>query len=102
MQNSKEVITMEEINKNVDTELDIDALDEASGGVNIIDEVKNLINNRITPEETNAYCKHCGQKVSFVRNERKMGANVSIFVCRNRNCIVFGRERDNLQVEWKK
>ncbi len=93
---------MEEINKNVDTELDIDALDEVSGGVSIIDGLKKLMNNNVIPDENNAFCKHCGQKVSFIGNERRMGANVSLFVCRNRNCIVFGRERDNLQVDWRK
>ena len=91
---------MTDLNHNEDMELDLEALGEVSGGT-IIDEVKKKLIGRVAADDHNAYCKHCGQKVSFVRNERKMGANVSIFVCNNRNCIVFGRERDNLQVKWE-
>ncbi|SEL16983.1 hypothetical protein SAMN02910353_02025 [Ruminococcus sp. YRD2003] len=90
---------MTNINDTEDMELDTEALGEVSGG-GLIDEVKKKLIGTVDADEHNAFCKHCGQKVHFVRSERKMGGNVSIYVCRNRHCIVFGRERTNLQVQW--
>ena len=66
---------MTNINDTEDMELDTEALGEVSGG-GLIDEVKKVLIGKADADEHNAYCKHCGQKVRFVRSERQMGGNV--------------------------
>lgn len=72
-----------------DIELDIEALGEVSGGTGS------------AYGDVIAYCKACNNKLRDLGPRRTNdGGTTNIFICINKKCKEYNKEKNNLQVRW--
>ena len=93
-------------NDNYSQELDLDTLEEVTGGVILghPDVIENTLGNLSAAQGrrgAQAYCKSCGKQVTYIGETRVAGGNTGQYKCTNTSCKECGKIKYNDQVDWK-
>ena len=89
---------------NLDIELNIDELEDVSGGKakEFYSKPSTITINTNPVPELEAYCKVCGKKVNNLGQIRTSGGITGVFKCSNVNCSEFNKDRFNTDVDFNK
>ena len=88
-------------NNNVDKELNLDDLENISGGMGDAGRgTASASNGTDENHDVIAFCKQCGKLLNYLGQKRIGGGNTGIYKCTNPLCSQFDKEKNNLEVKF--
>ena len=81
-------------------DLELNALNEVSGGRKIAPAPAVAADNGTAAGGQLPRCMTCNTKLVFIEVRRIDGGTTGIYKCMNKFCTEFGKEKNNLEVNW--